>query len=263
MVPSEGCKLDRSRHRSARHVQGLRGETQRLRLNCHNVPAYTNKGLSAMPRVHGFKSDIDGDFTFCKGRQRDPFNGKSVRKRESTLYSLHFKYSNPALEIKENSCDCRGDAACITAVDLCGGLDFTDGVAVLNRRGAWDALSVLAEHQISVCKTKASNYFGGKSVYCHYELPIIGHSHSCPGGEVSRVCYQDNCRLRDGEASTVTYKLSLPPSRVPDQVAAYRMAKNTFPCYFCYLRKKNCICRRLSRQLLRRNAVEEMNMYKQ
>jgi hypothetical protein len=47
------------------------------------VPAYTYKGLSAMPRVHGFQSDVDGDFTFCKGRQRDPFNGKSVRKTQT------------------------------------------------------------------------------------------------------------------------------------------------------------------------------------
>ncbi len=149
------------------------------------------------------------------------------------------------------------DAACITAVDLCGGLDFTDGVAILNRRGAWDALSILAEHQISVRKTK--EYSGaGKSVSCHFKLPIIGHLHSCPDSDVSRVCYEDNCRLRDGEASTVTYKLSLPPSR--GQVAAYKMAKQNNTCRSCHNWKKYCDCRRL----LRRNAVEqfksEMNM---
>jgi hypothetical protein len=153
------------------------------------------------------------------------------------------------------------DAACITAVDLCGGVDFADGVAILNRRGAWDALSILAEHQISVRKTK-EYYNGRKSVYCHFELLIVGHLHSWPDSGVSRVCYEDNCRLRDGGASTVTYKLSLPPSRVPGQVlqvATYKMAKNN-TCRRCHLGKTYCDCR----QRLRRNAVEqfksEMNM---
>jgi hypothetical protein len=229
-----------------------------------------------MPRVHGFKSDVDGDFIFCKGRQRDPFNGKSVRRTQTSFphgYEGHWlnrtfyrNNSNPALEISSDEpWRQRGggdDAACITAVDLCGGLDFTRRVAVLNRRGAWNALSILAEHQISVRKTKENQYCGGKSVYCHFELPIIGHLHSCPDSDVSRVCYEDNCRLRDGEASTVTYKLSLPPSRVPGQVATYKMAKTNYPCHNCYLRKKHCICRRLLRRLLQQDAVEELKSYK-
>ena len=138
--------------------------------------------------------EVDGDFNFCKERQRDPFHGSSVRLRgqRGCKWQMNDLSSlNPALLATNRSVKAIHSSTSsasytpVTAVDMCSSLEnirSAGGIQrygredpqVLGKRDAWeDVIDTLEEHAISVRPSRYNKSRRTQDLL--FEVPIIGH----------------------------------------------------------------------------------------
>ena len=143
-------------------------------------------------------SEIDGDFRFCKERQRDPFLGKSVRLRGARGCSWHMNdlpSLNPMLQATNrcvkaiHSATSSATYTPVTAVDMCSNnVDLLSSNAcvggimsygreqgqVLGKRYAWDDVAeALKENAVRSRSDDFNKYRLTKDLL--FDVPIIGH----------------------------------------------------------------------------------------
>jgi hypothetical protein len=153
-------------------------------------------------------AETDGDFDFRKERQRDPFNGRSVRLRGSSgcgwmmneLMSCNPELTATNRSVKTiHSSTSSATYAPVTAVDMClavagsSSLPVVGGTMcygrekgiVLGRRGAWEqAVEALEENAARVCSDKFNKYRRTRDTL--FDVPIIGHIISTQDSDVQQ-----------------------------------------------------------------------------
>jgi hypothetical protein len=164
--------------------------------------------LAHAPPTTADLEEADGDFNFRKERQRDPFHGRSVRLRGSSLsgggwFMNDLMSCNPELTATNrsvktiHSSTSSATYAPVTAVDVClagpGSSSCVGGTMsygrekgiVLGRRGAWEqVVEALEENAARVCSDKFNKFRLTKDTL--FDVPIIGHLISTQDSDVQQ-----------------------------------------------------------------------------